>query len=104
MLRSLRVVPFLAASIFLAGCCAVESPDKRVETLAAVEDKPFVNAHAIIILRHADIDTALKATLGNQVPLATRGQERAREVITALHDAGITRIVTSTALRTQQTA
>ena len=104
MLRLLRVTSFIAVVVLLAGC-ATESPEAvHVETLAAVENAPFVNAHAIIILRHADIDTALKATMGNQVPLATRGQERAREVITALHDAGITRIVTSTAVRTQQTA
>jgi hypothetical protein len=98
------MIPLLAAALLLAGCGVAERPESRVETLAAVENAPFVNAHAIIILRHAAIDTALKATLGNQVPLTTRGQDRAKEVVTALHDAGITRIVTSTALRTQQTA
>jgi len=70
----------------------------------AIAPRPFVDAHAVIIVRHADIDPAQKSSMGSAVPLTTRGQERARELDTALKEAGITRIVTSSALRTGQTA
>src|SRR6188768_1512402 len=70
----------------------------------AVPRENFVNAHAIIIVRHADIDVAAKARQGNATPLLDRGQERAKELITALKDAGVSRIVTTGALRTQETA
>jgi phosphohistidine phosphatase SixA len=71
---------------------------------AAVLPANFMNVHALIIVRHADIDVEKKATMGNDVPLLPRGDERAKELAYALKDAGITRIVTSTALRTKQTA
>jgi broad specificity phosphatase PhoE len=61
----------------------------------------FVNAHAVIIVRHAYIDTKSKS---NTTPLLPRGEERAKELITALKSASVTRIVTSSALRTKETA
>jgi phosphohistidine phosphatase SixA len=63
----------------------------------------FMNIHALIIVRHADIDVVKKGMEGD-VPLLPRGEERAKELAFALKDAGVTRIVTSEALRTKQTA
>jgi len=96
---------FLLPFLFLAACA--QQPPLRVDSHAAATipaNKPFINAHAIIILRHADIDVAQKARMGAATPLLPRGEERAKEIITALKDFGITRIVTSSALRTQATA
>jgi phosphohistidine phosphatase SixA len=73
-------------------------------TQARPADKTFVNARAIILLRHADIDVNKKRTMGDAVPLLPRGEQRARELAYALKDAGVTRIITSEALRTRATA
>jgi phosphohistidine phosphatase SixA len=74
-----------------------------VQTRTAAR-KNFVNARAIILLRHADIDVTKKSTMGNAVPLLPRGEERARELAYALKDAGVTRIITTDAVRTRATA
>ncbi|HEY4330819.1 MAG TPA: histidine phosphatase family protein [Phycisphaerae bacterium] len=112
-MKRLECAGVLAAFLWfttLAGC-ASDLRDSRAVSLSApatthaiAAGKPFINAHAIIILRHADIDPAQKAKMGNAAPLLPRGEERAKEIVTALKDAGITRIITSSALRTQATA
>ena len=102
---------WLLLAMLLAGCSA--TADRRALLLdagnpavatASAPPTQFVDAHAIIILRHADIDPAEKARLGNKTPLLPRGEQRAEEVVTALKEAGVTRIVTSTSLRTQETS
>jgi phosphohistidine phosphatase SixA len=98
--------PLLFASL-LAGCCTTARPPLHAPPAPSTQARaatPFVNARLIIIVRHADIDLPTKAREGNATPLLDRGQQRARELAYALRDAGITRIVTSEALRTQQTA
>jgi phosphohistidine phosphatase SixA len=106
VIKRLGLVFFVIA----LGACAVRPfPDAHAGTLpanaaAVPADRPFINARALIIVRHADIDVTKKATLGNALPLLPEGQERAKGLIPMLQDAGITRIVTSPALRTQQTA
>ncbi len=93
----------LTLVLALSACAAPTGPDSRsAATLPA--DQPFVDARAIIIIRHADIDPAQKAQMGNATPLLAAGEARAKELLPALKDAGITRIITSVALRTQATA
>jgi phosphohistidine phosphatase SixA len=98
------------AVALLCGCTAVSQPDNRAlaaptsAVASAPSDLPFINAHALIIVRHANIDISLKATLGNATPLLPEGRDRAQDLIPMLKDAGITRIITSSALRTRQTA
>jgi phosphohistidine phosphatase SixA len=103
----------LALVLILAlacGCTLQSSTDSRAAAAPAASivslpaDRPFINARALIIVRHANIDLNQKATLGYATPLLPEGQERAKSLIPTLKDAGITRIVTSPALRTQQTA
>jgi broad specificity phosphatase PhoE len=65
---------------------------------------PFIHARALIIVRHGDISVEEKARLGNATPLLARGRARAEELVNALKDAGVTRIITSTSRRTQETA
>lgn len=108
MRNALRAGGLLLAML-LAACAGPRQPALLLDTAAAPSTAiapagPFVNAHAIIILRHADIDPAQKARLGNQTPLLPRGEKRADEIVTALRDAGVTRIITSRALRTEETA
>lgn len=68
------------------------------------EQAPLIAARAVVIVRHGDINVAEKFTRSSEVALTQRGQRRAEELVAALRDAGVTRIVTSEALRTQQTA
>jgi phosphohistidine phosphatase SixA len=94
--------------IFLPACAAPQVRDPRAgatapTTAVATARENFVNARAIVIFRHADIDVARKATMGNATPLLPAGAARAREIITALRDAGVTRVLVSPALRTQAT-
>jgi broad specificity phosphatase PhoE len=98
--------PLLLAALLLSSCDAPPGPGlaKPRARLATPSALPFINAHALIIIRHADISPADKARLGNAAPLLPRGTDRAQELITALKDAGITRIITSSSLRTQATA
>lgn len=57
----------------------------------------------VILVRHADID--LPPPLGNpNPPLNAAGMVRAADLARVLERAGVARIFTSTALRTQQTA
>jgi len=95
-------------ALLLAGCAAQPSARENVApavtTSAPVKVENFVNARAIIIVRHADIDVPTKNRMGNATPLLPRGEERAKELITALKGAGVTRIVTSSAVRTKETA
>ena len=92
----------------MCGCGTVAAPDMRAggapDLTVALVDRPFIDARALIIVRHANIDVSKKAALGNALPLLPEGEERAKGLIPMLKDAGITRIVTSPALRTQQTA
>jgi broad specificity phosphatase PhoE len=108
---NLLLRPVLAATLLLNACASPapqpsqDTPrDRPFHVAPASTPAPFVRARAIIVLRHADISVTEKARLGNATPLLPRGQERARELLPALKDAGITRIITSTSLRTQQTA
>src|SRR5436190_22280978 len=94
--RVLVVTLFLAA--FLPACATPAGRDARAAT-----GEKFVNAHAIILVRHADIDIAKKATMGNATPLLPAGEARAKEIIAAVKGAGVTRVLTSPALRTQAT-
>jgi phosphohistidine phosphatase SixA len=114
--RLWRVAHTLLLTVALSGCCgqlhqhvapqpAPLAPPRSAPTYqTSAATRNFVNARMIIIVRHADIDPAEKAREGNATPLLARGQQRAHELAYALRDAGITRIVTSEALRTQQTA
>ncbi len=71
---------------------------------ASTTQRTFINVHALIIVRHADIDIATKKTMADRAPLIARGEARAKELAYALKDAGINRIITSVTLRTQETA
>lgn len=105
--RGINVYPkwvvALALAMMLAACANVSRPGLGGSTTIPA-DKPFVDARAIIIIRHADIDPAEKARLGNATPLLAAGEARAKELLPAMKDAGISRIITSVALRTQATA
>lgn len=97
--------------VFLAACAAPVAPRARdtaatpaATTVVVAPDKPLINVRAIVIVRHANIDVTLKNTMGNATPLLPAGVERAKGLIPMLREAGITRIVVSPALRTQQTA
>jgi len=103
-----RLLPFACLALLLTACDLppgphLASPAAAVHTQSPAS-LPFINAHALIIIRHADISTEEKARLGNATPLLPRGTARSQELITALQSAGITRIITSSSLRTQQTA
>src|ERR1043165_5626950 len=97
---------FLALAVLLAGCAAPHAAHHPMAptTQAVAQRSPFINAKALIIVRHGDIDVEKKRTMGGAVPLTDRGQQRARELAYALKDAGINRVITSEALRTQETA
>src|SRR5437868_3305952 len=99
--RVLVVTLFLAA--FLPACATPAGRDTHVAQAASAAGEKFINAHAIIIFRHADIDVAKKATMGNATPLLPAGEARAKEIVTAVKGAGVTRVLTSPALRTQET-
>ncbi len=91
--------------VMLAACAAApREPAAVFLDSTPSQAGPFVNAHAILIVRHGDIDAAQKKQMGDQAPLTQAGQERAKALAFALHDAGITRIVAAPALRTQQTS
>ncbi len=102
--KLMRIGVLVLACGLMSGCCTMMRESRPATTQASASSAPFINAHAIIIVRHGDIDPAQKAALGNAAPLLPRGQQRAQELEFALKDAGITRIVTSSSLRTQQTA
>lgn len=86
------------------GCATSLGPDARATETTSVAGGRFVNVRAIILFRHADIDVNKKATMGNATPLLPAGEARAKETITAVKGAGVTRVLTSPALRTQATA
>ena len=92
----------LAAAV--PGCATSMGPDVRAGETTRAASEHFVNARAIILFRHADIDVSKKATMGNATPLLPAGEARAKEIITAVKGAGVTRVLTSPALRTQATA
>src|ERR1051325_10197174 len=111
LMRRLFVGALLIAG--LAGCAstsAERAPELKrateVKREAADSSSPagFVDVKALVIVRHADIDVAKKAVMGGAVPLTERGEARAKELAYALKDFGITRIVTSEAVRTKETA
>jgi phosphohistidine phosphatase SixA len=93
----------MALALLLAGCATGNRADLH-GAAAVPADRPFVDARAIIIIRHADIDPVQKAAMGNATPLLAAGEARAKELLPAMKDAGISRIVTSVAVRTQATA
>jgi broad specificity phosphatase PhoE len=102
-----RGVALFSLALMFAGCCSMMvHPTTAPAAVATTSVAPatFINAHAVIIVRHADINIADKKTMGSAAPLTARGEERAQELAYALKDAGITRIVTSETLRTQETA
>jgi phosphohistidine phosphatase SixA len=61
-----------------------------------------VKAKVIIVVRHADIDTNKPRVIGTA--LTEPGTNRAVALAACLKDSGVTKILTSTALRTQETA
>jgi len=100
--RRVLIVTLLLAA-FVPGCAAPVGRDTHAAQVAPNTGAKFINAHAIILVRHADIDVAKKATMGNATPLLPAGEARAKEIITAMKGAGVTRVLTSPALRTQET-
>jgi phosphohistidine phosphatase SixA len=74
------------------------------ESTTASHTAAFVNVHAIIIVRHADIDIDLKRKEGDATPLLPAGETRAKQLAEALRDAGITRVFTTQTARTEKTA
>jgi len=104
-MKRVHVFPHSVIVLFalLLGACHAATPASTPALVPALVPG-FVNAHAIIIVRHGDIDPAQKASLGGRAPLIPAGEARARELAAMLRDAGINRVVTSSALRTQQTA
>jgi phosphohistidine phosphatase SixA len=88
-----------------AGCAPMEAPrEVAAPQPEAGARAGFVDVRALVIVRHADIDTAQKRTMGGALPLTKQGEQRAKDLAYALKDAGVTRIVTSGALRTKETA
>jgi phosphohistidine phosphatase SixA len=107
MMKTSRRLPFLASLLVAAAMTACASPRATTSSPVATgttTSAPFINVHALIIVRHGDIDIANKKSMGSDAPLTARGEQRARELAYALKDAGINRIVTSETLRTQETA
>jgi phosphohistidine phosphatase SixA len=97
--------------LLVAGCAGTPLRDTGAATgsgsvaaRSVPAGEPFVNARAVILVRHADIDVTKKATMGNAAPLVPAGEERRMGLIPMLKDAGVTRLVTSPAVRTQETA
>jgi phosphohistidine phosphatase SixA len=92
----------------VCGCAPMPLHDTQAAsspvTAATSATGPFIRARALIVVRHADIDVAQKATRGNALPLLAAGEQRAKGLVPALQNAGITRIITSPAVRAQQTA
>src|ERR1035437_6413895 len=99
-----------AVMLLAAGCGHLESrrmvaPSTSQPAVVATTQAMragFVDVRAVVIVRHGDIEVAKKALMGDATPLTKRGEERARELAYALKDAGVTRIVTSEALRTKE--
>jgi phosphohistidine phosphatase SixA len=78
----------------------------RAESPAAatIHAVPFIDAKTIIIVRHADTQKGAKKAKGNKLaPLAVPGMSRAADLAVALKDEGVTTLVASDCLRTQQT-
>ena len=106
--RLLAVTALLLAP--LAGCATSTHRTALLDAAPAPATQPatlpagFLNVKALIIVRHADVDPAMKSQLGDATPLLPAGEQRAKDLAFALKDAGITRIVVSPALRTQETA
>src|SRR5437867_1451964 len=104
MVQRMRAAVGVALLVAVGGCERPMAGTRPVEVAATqVAPAGFVDVKALVIVRHADIDVTLKKTMGGKVPLNERGEMRARELAYALKDAGITRIVTSETLRTQET-
>ncbi len=74
------------------------------ESTVASHTAAFVNVHALIIVRHADVDIDLKRKQGDATPLLPSGEVRAKQLAAALQDAGITRVITTQTARTEKTA
>jgi phosphohistidine phosphatase SixA len=74
------------------------------ESTVANHTAAFVNVHALIIVRHADVDIDLKRKQGDATPLLPAGEARAEQLSAALRDAGITRVFTTQTSRTEKTA
>jgi hypothetical protein len=90
------------AVLWVAGCAQQSTaPTKTArESTVVSHAAAFVNVHALIIVRHADINVELKRTQGDATPLLPAGEVRGRQ----LADAGITRVFTTQTERTENTA
>jgi phosphohistidine phosphatase SixA len=77
----------------------VEAPAAQPITSQAPTSRPALDARAILVVRHGEVDSGNK-TAG----LTEAGFKRADDLAEALKDAGITRIFVSDQIRTQQTA
>lgn len=106
--NSLGRAALCTVMVWAAGCTqqkAVTNP-KRVagESIIASHAAAFVNVHALIIVRHADVDVDVKRKQGDATPLLATGEARAKQLAAALRDAGITRVYTTATVRTEKTA
>ena len=92
--------------LWAAGCAQQSTAPKPVvaQPTVASHTAAFLNVHALIIVRHADIDIDLKRKQGDATPLLPAGETRAKQLATALRDAGITRVFTTQTSRTEKTA
>ena len=95
-----------AILLVLAGCAQTPVAQVRQPAMLAATTTAAIRirARAVILVRHADIRIADKATQGSKTELTPRGVLRAGTLVGALQEAGITKIYTSDALRTRQTA
>jgi broad specificity phosphatase PhoE len=91
----------LVVALWAVGCASGPAP--KAAPVAVQAPPGFVQARRIVIVRHGDIDIELKKTQGKAVPLTEAGQARAGDLAASLRDAGVTRIITSETVRTQQT-
>ena len=94
VLRSSRPLVLSALMLVFAGCATAP---------VAPKVPGFIDAKLVILVRHGDIDVEAKRAQGKAVPLLPRGQQRAGELAAALRSAGISRVVATETLRTQQT-
>ncbi|MGN6369154.1 MAG: histidine phosphatase family protein [Phycisphaerae bacterium] len=94
------------AMLWATGCAQQHEAPRRVsgESMVASHTAAFVNVHALIIVRHADVDIDLKRKKGDATPLLPAGEARAEQLEAALRDAGITRVFTTQTERTEKTA
>jgi phosphohistidine phosphatase SixA len=95
------------AIVWIAGCTQQQTTTHTKaggESAVATHTVDFVNVHALIIVRHADISVDQKRKQGDATPLLPSGEARAKQLAAALKDAGITRVFTTQTERTENTA